>query len=202
MKKAPSYITAAAVFLAAVFLTACIPPKQTAKPSSIKQESTIPSGWKSYENKESKLSFQYPQDWDFNVIRDDAEMLSIGLSKEDQEQEKVMVYEEMTPLYQINVMVSPNPENLSAKESRLKQFGESSRAQEEQKLQQVSYDGVDGVKFPEGAAPSSGPSTVVLLAKNNRLYNFTYSAMAHQDTHEKFISDFNTLLSSIKFLNE
>jgi len=201
MKK--TFISISVVFLfTSVFLTACVPKKETVKSPPVEQESTIPSDWKSYENKENKFSFQYPGDWIFNVIRDDVDMLSIGLNKEDQEQGKVMVYEEMMPLYQINVMVSPNSKNLTARQSRLNQFSESSRAQEEENLQTVNYDGVDGIKFPEGAAPSSGPSIVVLLTKNNKFYNFTYSAMAHKETHEKFISDFNTLLSSIKFLNE
>ena len=198
MKKIFIIITS---FLLILTLTGCLPKKETREPSS-SPKATIPSDWKSYENEKHEFSFQYPPGWSFDVIRDDADMLSIGLSKEDQEQEKVMVYEEMTPLYQINVMVSHNQENLTAKQVRLKQFSESSRAQEEQKLQAVSYGGADGIKFPEGAAPSSGPSTVVSLAKNSKLYNFTYLAMAHKETHEKFIPDFNTLLSSIKFLNE
>lgn len=200
MKRSSVHIGIFITFLAVVFLTACVPQKETAKPSSIEQESIIPSDWKSYENEKHQFGFQHPSDWRFNVIRDDADMLSIGLSKEDQEQEKVMVYEEMTPLYQISVMVSYNPQNLTPKEARLKQFTESSRAQEEQKLQIVSYDGVDGIKYSEGAAPASGPSTAVLLAKNNKLYNFTYSAIAHKETHEKFMGEFEQILSTVKFL--
>ena len=189
-----------AVFLTAIFLTACIPKKETAETPAIEQESVIPSDWKSYKNEKHQLSFQYPPNWSFNVIRDDAEMLSIGLSKEDKEQEKVMFYEEMMPLYQINVMVSSNTKNLTAKESRLNQFIESSRAQEEEKLEAVNYGRADGVKFPEGAAPSSGLSTVVLLAKNNKLYNFTYSALTHKETHEKFMAEFEKILLTINFL--
>ena len=200
MKRSSVHIGIFITFLGVVFLTACIPQKETTKLPSIEQELTIPSDWETYENQEHRFSFQYPSDWSFNVIRDDTEMLSLGLSKEDQEQEKVMIYEEMTPLYQISVMVSHNPQNLTAKEARLKQFGESSRAQEEQKLQTVSYGGVDGIKYPEGAAPASGSSTAVLLAKNNRLYNFTYSAIAHKETHEKFMGEFEQILSTVKFL--
>ncbi|HUV46498.1 MAG TPA: PsbP-related protein, partial [Candidatus Bathyarchaeia archaeon] len=156
--------------------------------------------WDTYKNKDRGFNFRYPTDWLFSIIFDTPEMFAIELRKEDFTQEKVLVYEaEMTPSYQIGISIENNPDGLTAKEYRLKQFGEGSRKEEEANLKEVEEDGVKGVRFSEGAAPSSGLATMVIFSHKDKFYKFTYMAMAYQETHEKYLEVFDKILNSLEF---
>jgi hypothetical protein len=196
MKRISWFISFFCLLFSCVFLSGCILEKKE-RGSQI----TVPADWQTYQNEDKKLSFQYPLDWQFNLILDEPEMFGAELKKEDSEQEKILVYEEeMVPFYSININVSSNPQGLSARESRLNQFAAASREAEEAKLISLKVNGQEGVKYLEGTAPASGSSMVVVVAYGDKLYRFTYSALATPETHEKFLNVFDQLLASVKFL--
>jgi len=58
--------------------------------------------------------------------------------------------------------------------------------------------GRSAIKYPEGTTPASGPSTMVLVAAKDKIYSFSYSALAKKETHEKFLDQFNLLLTTVK----
>jgi len=160
----------------------------------------IPSSWENYSNNKYQFSFAYPPDWELEIALDRPDFFKIVLKKEDPSQEKITLYrEKTTPYYKIEIDVEDNPNNLSAKEKRLSAFSPSARKEEEEKIKEITVAGLRGIRFLEGAAPSSGPATMVLLSRNNKFYRFTYSALANKENQPKFINSFNLLLSSFKF---
>jgi len=170
------------------------------KSEEAKEEKETHSDWRAFENEKHKFSFKYPNNWELSVNADREDLYSLSLSKKDASQEKVQVYiEEMVPVYSINVSVEENTEGLSAEEVYLDMFGESSKETAKEGIEKASFSGAEGIKYPEVSAPSSGPATGILLAHNQKLYRFVYSAMAHQETHEKFLSEFMEILGTLKF---
>lgn len=184
--------------LMAVFLSGCLLEKKEPKVETIEEK--VPADWQTYKNDKYKFSFQYPADWEFEVTFDQEDLFGIDIVKKDTTQEKLLLYEEeMVPSYNMMVRVEPNPENISAKEKRLSYFGAQSREQEEKNLKPYTVGGVEGIRFFEGSAPASGPVTMVLLTHGGSFYQFSYGALAHQETHEKFLKDFELLLSTVEF---
>lgn len=177
---------------------------QTKKKSSSETEKMpekkVPADWQTYKNDKYKFNLQYPADWDFEITFDRENLFSISIVKKDTDQEKILVYEEeMIPSYNMMVRVEPNSDNISAKEKRLSYFGAKSREQEEKNLKDFTVGGIKGIRFFEGAAPASGLVTMVLVAHNDKFYQFSYGALAHKQTHEKFLKDFDLLLSTVEF---
>jgi len=184
----------------AVFLTGCLPKKSIFKNEIDKKtEPLVPSDWMEYVSQAQGFSFSYPPSWSLEVVRDEADSLILSLKMEDTSQEMVFVYEEMVPSYQITMAVEENDEGLTAKQKHLNNFTASSRAGEEENISQVSYGGAEGIKYLEGVAPSSGPGTGILLSFKDKFYRLTYSALAHKETHEKYLGDFEKILSSLRF---
>ena len=170
------------------------------KSEEAEEEKETHPDWRAFENEKHKFSFKYPNNWELSVNADREDLYSLSLSKKDASQEKVQVYiEEMVPAYSINVSVEENTEGLSAEEVYLDMFGESSKEQAKEGIEKVSFGGAQGIKYPEVSVPSSGPATGILLARNSKLYRFVYSAIAHQETHEKFLSEFMEILGTLKF---
>lgn len=156
--------------------------------------------WQILENKNHKFSFKYPQSWKLSVNADREDLYSFSLSKKDISQENIIVYEEeMVPSYSISIMVNKNSKNLSAREYYLNQFGVSSKESAEEKIEEITIAGVKAIKHPEGAAPASGPATGILLARNQKIYSFVYSALAYKETHEKFLQEFMEILETLEF---
>jgi len=158
--------------------------------------------WQIFENQKHKFSFKYPAGWELSENVDRPDLYTLTLSRKDISQEKVMVYtEEMDAAYSINISVEPNTKGFSAEESYLDMFGESSKAKAKEGIEEVTFGGVTGIKYPEFAAPSSGPATGILIAHNEKLYRFVYGALAHQETHEKYLPEFMDILKTLKFLD-
>lgn len=204
------FLTPIFLFLIVVFLSGCLPGKQpkigTAEKTEISSKSEtmpeekVPAGWKTYKNDKYNFSFSYPADWEFEVTFDQENLFSISIVKKDTTQEKIQIYEEeMVASYNMMVRVEPNKKGISAKEKRLSLFGAKSRDQEEKNLKPYTVGGIKGIRFFEGAAPASGPVTMVLLAHNDSFYQFSYGALATKKTHEKFLKDFELLLSTVEF---
>jgi hypothetical protein len=190
MKKNSLFFIFLSLVLVMVSLGGCLPVKKEGglEKKSAEEETQIPSGWQEYQDEERKLAFAYPPDWQFSVFTDQPKMFGISVKKDD-------------PYYSINITVQDNPQGLSAKEERLSQFmAGTSRETEAAKLLEIMVDGQKAVRYAEGAAPASGPSTVVSVAYAGKIYRFTYSAMATQETHEKFLDVFDQLMQTVKFL--
>lgn len=138
--------------------------------------------WKTYENIKAGISFKYPGDWEISF--GESNHMGIILKKIDQLQEKVDLPGDIKqfPEYSIVINLPPN-ESMKIPETNEK----------------VIVGGIQGTKFSQGAAPSSGPSTLVTVEKDNSTYLFSYNAMAHQETHTKYLNIFDQILSTFKF---
>jgi len=189
--------------LLSLALTACLPKKSTSTTStSDSATQTIPDNWTTYKNTLHNFSFKHPSDWNIEVITDTANFTSVIIKKDDTTQEDLEMYTEMiTPQYSINVTVNQNKKSLSSKDFYLDNFSESSRAKATQDIEEITIAGLPAIKYPEGAAPSSGPSTGILITKGNKAFRLIYSALAYKETHLKFMPEFETLLSSFIFTN-
>jgi len=201
------FLTTFVIFLSLVILTGCLPSKTTTDQSSTKKDSqptsekeTIPTNWETYENQSQQFSFQYSPSWQLNVISDQIKFFSASLKKEDFTQGKIVVYqEEMTPSYQISIMVKDNAKGLSAKETYLNNFSASSREKAAETLKETIVAGLAAIEYVEGVGGGSGPGTAISVNTNNKIYTFTYMATATKETHEKFLAEFEQILSTVKF---
>jgi len=154
--------------------------------------------WENYENKTWGFSFKYPSDWTLEEVtaRTDSDFLSLTLKKEDTSQDKIEVYtEEMYPVYSIQVMARKNTEGWSAMEEYTHQFINPADVD----VEEVTYGGLEGVKYNEPVAPSSGLNPAVMLASDTTLYNFVHSGLATTTTHSKYFDTFEKVLKSLKF---
>lgn len=167
--------------------------------NQIKNEPSV--NWQTYESTIHKLAFNYPPDWQLNILKDEPTFLTLFLHREDVGQKKVATGNtELVPTYDIFLKVEENNQGLSAREIYLSNFLESAKQEAEEKIKPVKFAGLEGIEYPEGVAPASGPATVVLLTDGKKFYQFTYQALAHQETHEKYLPEFYRLLESLKFL--
>jgi len=163
-------------------------------------EKKIPSGWKKFQSQEYPFQFHYSPDWELKGPNSGENYYNLSLEKKDSEQEEVTIFPEpMTAAYYINVNVQDNPQAMTAKQKRLSYFSEDSQQKAEAEMEEVEIDGVQGVRFQEPSAPSSGLSTMVSVVYNGKFYNFTYSALAHQETHNKYLDYFDQVLQTVKF---
>jgi hypothetical protein len=154
--------------------------------------------WETYSNPLWGVSFDYPADWELVVVADgsDGSFLSLTLTKEDTSQEKIEVYtESIYPTYTIQFMAKKNDKGFSAVEEYTSQFINPP----EDTYDEVIYGGLEGVKYNEPIAPSSGLNPAVLLASDANLYNLVHSAMATSATHTKYVETFEKVLASLKF---
>lgn len=134
-----------------------------------------------YTDNNHLFSFQYPSDWEINST--DSSHRIIQLTKKDLTQEKVIMpgdtIEDAT--YTIAIHLPPN------------QIYEIPTTAEN-----IQIGGKPAKRFTEPAAPSSGQSIVVIVGTDNP-YTLTYGAMAHSETHTKYVPVFNQVLSTFKF---
>lgn len=160
----------------------------------------LPESWKTFRNTNYQFEFRYPADWSFEKT-DNPNMLTVIIRKEDLKQEKMVVYgEEMTPFYEIAVYAEKSPENLSAREYYLNMFGESSKQKALEDMEEVTVGDSSGVKYLEPMAPASDSATAVIVAKGGSIYRFVYSVLAPEGMYDKYLTDFELLLQSVKFL--
>jgi len=178
--------------------------KPSEKVPVVEEELEVPqqplADWKEFVSPEHGFSFSYPSDWKLEGPNKGENYYNLSLKKEDNTQEKVLVYEEkMTPYYSISVSVEDNTKGLTPKEKRLSYYGEKAREKAEAEMESLKVGGYPAVKTLEGTAPSSGPSTMVTVGRGNKFFNFTYSALAHKDTHNKYLPTFDKLLETVTF---
>jgi hypothetical protein len=177
-------------------LSPTLSPKPTADPIS---------DWKIYKNEDFEIQLKYPSDWELRIVEKSwaDKLFGIFLNKKDLAQEPVTLPGDTTEKasYSISFVVMSNPQNYSAKDFYLNQFSLNSRSTAEKEIELIGIGDLDGIRYLEGAAPSSGAVTVILVARGNKTYRFEYSAMAHPETHEKFISVFDQVLSTFEFTN-
>jgi hypothetical protein len=151
----------------------------TASPSPIATTDPM-ANWKTYTD--SSTTFKYPDDWKIVVTTNKSNEF-ISLTKSDPGQPKVYLEDgtSQDASYGINISIAQNKVDVP-KDSK-----------------PYLVDNVSGYEFTEGAAPSSGPETEVVINNNSKIYLFTYGAMANVDTHTKYLGVFDQILSTFKF---
>lgn len=150
-------------------------------------------GWKEYKNNEFKFIFKYPADWEFKTHPTQESVLLVSVGKIDTSQDKVMLPGdfEQSANYLVSFNIEKNYKGLT-----LEQYVERRGTG---KFERFIVDGANGLKYKEGNAPSSGLQTNVAVLRGDYFYNFSYGAMAHKETHEKYIGVFDKILSTFKF---
>lgn len=161
--------------------------------------------WKTFTSQQYKFSFRYPDDWRLsNYTYNNSLVISrTNLEKLDSSQQIQMQgpgNQTQDARYEITVEVLNNSKNLSPRDYYLNTFDQTSRDKANALIKDTELAGLKGIRYSEGAAPASGPVTTILITKNNLFYRFNYGAMAQQSTHEKFLSVFDQILSTFKFL--
>ena len=180
-------LTFSLLLILSISLTGCL--KKDAPKADVYKD------WKTYTNATLGISFKYPADWVLNEIND----TTIGLSFQDTSQEQIEVYTEMmTPSYSMNISVENNEDGVSAKESILSMYMESSRAEAEKGMDSVEHAGLEGTTYDEMVAPSSGKGYGILLSDGEKLYRFVYAALATKETHEKYLDVLDGVLSTLE----
>jgi hypothetical protein len=143
------------------------------------------------------FQFKYPKDW---IIDDN--LNSIIIKKIDTNQEKVALpgdsFEDA--YYKIDITYSPS-EGLTTEERYLSHYGPEYKDQAKDKLIEAVIAGEKGIKYTEAGAPTSGLSTIISINHKDMIFSFSYGANAHQETHLKYISIFDQILSTFKFLD-
>lgn len=200
------------LILVGALLTSCLPKKEEIQPESdgltqvpVEEETNstglLRVGWKTYKSEKFGFEVKYPPDWNFSE-NDFQDFMTLSWEKKDGEQK---FEEEPLPgmseaTYWISLSARDNPKGLSAKENYLQSFSGKARVEAEKKIELVSVAGREGIKYSEGAAPASGPSTIVVVTHKNKSYQFSYGALATKETHEKFRDVFEGIISSFKFV--
>jgi len=159
---------------------------------------TIPSDWKTYKSQDNQYQFSYSQEWKLTsnyLPLENGYRQSYFLTLIDSSQNKVILPGDTQeyPKYIISLIVSSYSIYPSTKEELIK------RGYSESEIKTSTIDGIEGVKYFEGAAPSSGATTVISIRNNQKYYQFTYGALAHPETHEKYLATFDQILSTFKF---
>lgn len=168
-------------------------------PSSSTDETTR---WKTYTNNKYGYSFKYPTDWTL----EENEMQgfqSIALTKTDntQEQEQVLLPGDQNAdvIYKIITRVETNPKGYTAKEYLLQNISPESLSDYEKNLEEINLNGFPAIKRKEACAPCSGMEVIITLIHRDKIYSLSYGAMAHEETHDKFLNTFNQILSTFRF---
>jgi hypothetical protein len=142
--------------------------------------------WKTYVNKTDGYEIKYPSDWQFNIA-DSSGFAHVELKKEDNTQDKVLI------------MGADDSYENAYYTIRIDAGLESYLSGGDYKI--VTVGGLNGLQEQVGAAPSSGPDTITEVNNNGKFYIISYGAYAHQETHEKFMNIYDTILSTFKFIN-
>jgi hypothetical protein len=148
------------------------------------------AGWKTYRNEKYGFEVSYPGDW---KIKTQAEYLTptniTYLSKEDDAQEKVFFPgaedEYIKAVYDITISI----EEQDFLDSAIENYD----------TQEIKIDSINGIRWEEAAAPSSGSAIVTAFPYNDMIYVITYTALAHEDTHLKFIDTYSKILKTLRF---
>jgi len=194
------------LILVGSLLTSCLPKKEEIQSES--KQDPVSTGapiettrWKQYKNEKFGFEVKYPTDWNFSE-NDFQDFLTLSWEDKDFtqkfEEEPLPGMSEAT--YWISLSARDNPKGLSAKENYLQSFSGKARVEAEKKIELVSVAGREGIKYTEGAAPASGPSTIVAVTHKDKSYQFSYGALATKETHEKFRDVFEGIISSFKFV--
>lgn len=159
--------------------------------------------WKTYTNSTYGFEFKYPSDWQLNAQNLQDNRFYANISKTDATQEKVLLPgdNKADATYSIIISVENNPNGYTAKEYYLSHSSGESRAQLEKGLKDTNIAGIPGISFTAGAAPSSGLSQEALITYSGKIYRFAYGAMAHPETHLKYLDVYNQILSTFRFLD-
>lgn len=163
------------------------------------------SDWKTYTNKKYGYSVRYPADWLMtegeSTAVDIPKIHSFSLTKTDKTQNQVDLPGDFKDdaKYVISIRVSPNSSNYTAQEYILQNVSPESQEEFKKELQDIIVGGGKGVKLLQAAAPASGLATTIYISHANKIYEFSYGAMAHQETHTKFMNIFDQILSTFKF---
>lgn len=177
----------------------------TSKATGQKEEVDSDVGLIAFSQPDHKFSFKHSAGWLFVPEIDKATLFTGGLEQEDPAQEDFMDEIQGTPftvVYNINMRVEDNKDNLSAREKELSRYLSSGRADIDKTLVDVEFAGVKGIKVKNDATQvnTSGPMTVYLFAPGNgKFYSFSYGASAHKNTHQKYLAEFEEILSTLEF---
>jgi hypothetical protein len=156
--------------------------QQVITPSAPQATPRPTANWQTYSNAEAGITFNYPDDWELSTTENNH--LIISLKKLDLSQDKIDMPGDTqeNATYTISLALPPNEEITVPAETHTVQVGT-----------------ISGITFEEGAAPASGPQTVVVVGSGPESYIFRYDAMAHEATHGKYLPIFNQLLSTVQF---
>ena len=165
------------------------------------------ANWVVFDMPGHKFSLKHPQEWLYVSEIDKESLLTGTLEWEDPSQEDFVdeiTGEPLTVVYVINMRVEDNPENMSAKEHELSKYLPKSRPEIEPTLEEVTIAGVPGIKIADDIQQvntSGGVTQYKLAPGNGKVYAFWHVASAHEGTHEKYLPEFEKILSTLKFTN-
>lgn len=177
----------------------------TSKVTGQKGTTDSNAGWSSFDQPDHKFSLKHPKGWLYVPEIDKATLFTGGLDLEDPSQEDFVDEIRGTPftvVYNINIRVEDNKENLSAREKELSRYLSSGRAEVDKTLVDVEIAGVKGIMIKNDVTQvnTSGPMTIYLFAPGNgKFYSFSYGASAHKDTHEQYLAEFEEILATLEF---
>lgn len=177
----------------------------TSKVTGQKEETDPDAGLITFSQPDHKFSLKHPKGWLYVPEIDKATLFTGSLEQEDPSQEDFMDEIQGTPftvVYNINMRVEDNKENLSAREKELSRYIPKSRADIDKTLVDVEIAGVKGIKIKNDVTQvnTSGPVTAYVFAPGNgKIYSFLYTASAHKDTHEQYLAEFEEILSTLEF---
>jgi hypothetical protein len=161
---------------------------------------TVQTEWKAYTNSRDFYSLSYRSDW--VLSQEPYEPQRVSLRKTDTSQgvvELIGTY----PEYTIWILVTPNPNNLSAREyyqaNLLCSGTEPGQECKKRQLEEVSVSGEKAVMFDTNDEISLIKEVVV--SHKNRVYEISYDPVAPDETRLKYYDEFIQVLSTFKFRN-
>jgi len=159
-------------------------PVEIATPSPIATATTDPTAnWKTYADPKGTYSFKYPDDWKLTLNQIGGGQV-ILLDKIDTTQPKVGLPDGSLKdaSYEINFSFPANNVVIPSN------------------AEKYIISGITGSKYSEGCGGCSGAETFVVVTNNSQTDSFSYGAQASADTHTKYMTAFDQILSTFKFL--